>query len=172
MADRYVSGSSDMNYDAFVSEFQAQRMLYWLRKVKAEKMEQLLKNMRPVAAPRSPRPGHPSVNPPYLAPMTGNSIHPNTSSHSLPVSTHQPPYPPHNPHPSHSMHPMPAQHDPRRMSNPAQSMPPYPQHVSQMPAPQGHPFPAAAFTGYPGVTPGYPPPQQPTRPTQPYGIYR
>ena len=193
MADRYVSGLTDMNSDAFVSEFQGQRTLYWLRKVKAEKMEQLLKNIRPVAAPRSPRPSHPSANPPYLAPMQGNALHTSTSSHSLPASSyHQPPYPPNphpgnsvysmapqpdtrrmsNPHPGHSVYSMVPQPDTRRMSNPAQPMPPYPQQAQRMPIPQGHPFPPAAFTGYPGVTQGYPPPRQPARPPQPYGIYR
>lgn len=154
MADQYVSGSSDMNCDAFVSEFQKQRMLYWLRKVKAEKMDQLIKNFRPVAAPRSPRPSRQNVDPPYLSPMPQAT----PALHSLPVSTPQAPYP-HNPHPAQSI---PPHHDPRRMSNPAQSMPPYPQHLPQMPVPQGHPFPAAAFTGYP-------PPQRPARSPYPYG---
>lgn len=170
MADRYVAGSSDLDCDVFVADYQKKRTLYWLRKVKAEKMEELVKNMRPVAAPRSPRHSREHITPPYVAPMPG---------HSLPPTVHQTPYPP-GPNPAHSIPPGPRKmsapvystppapghsihvpHDPRRMSNPTHSMPPYPRvampHPHQPPA--NHPFPAAAFANY---RPPYP---------QPYGSY-
>ena len=160
MADRYVAGLSEMSCDRFVAGFHEQRTLYWLRKVKAEKMEELLKNMRPVAAPRSPRPSQPPTNPPYVAPMPGVP----QASHSLPTAS----IPAHYPHPTHSVPPR------HRVSNPAQSMPPYHPSMPQMPMPQpqgphqGHPFPAAAFTGYQPPS-GYPP-RPPAQPA-PYGGY-
>lgn len=124
-------------------------------------MEQLLKNMRPVAAPRSPRPEKQHVTPPYVTPM------PNSQPQSLPVPT---PY--HSGPQIHSISPQP---DPRRMSNPTHSMPPYhPQHTPGMPIPPpGHPFPAAAFSSYPTRgTSGYPPPQTQRPPyPHPYGSY-
>ena len=163
MADNYVSGSSEMSLDSFVSDFQEQRSLYWLRKIKAEKMDQLLKNMRPVPAPRSSKQN--AVSPPYISPMP-TPRHPQ----SLPSSSA------HQPYPVGPLHSIPPSHpDPRRTSNPAHSMPPYPQRSPQMPVPpaQGHPFPAAAFSSYPsgGVTQGYPPPQQRPPHPHPYGSY-
>jgi hypothetical protein len=165
MADRYVAGLSEMNCDAFVADFQEQRTLYWLRKVKAEKMEELLKNMRPTAAPRSPRPAISPATPPYIAPMPGIP----QPSRSFPTASIPTPYP----HPGHSVPPR------HRGSNPAQSMPPYHPRMPQMSMPQpqpqgppqGHPFPAAAFTGYqpPGVPTGYPP-RPPPHPA-PYSSY-
>ena len=154
MADKYVAGLSEMSMDSFVTDFQEKRTLYWLRKVKAEKMEELLKNMRPVAAPRSPRTSR-QPNPPYVAAMPGGP-RPNPAQ-SLPPPHHMP-YPP----------------DPRRPSNPGVSMPPYHQGGPQMPMPQGHPFPAAAFSSYyrpPAAQPPYQPRGgTPPRPA-PYGRY-
>ena len=150
LADSYISGSSQISADEFVTQFQEKRMLYWLRKVRAEKMEELLKNIRPVPTPRSPRPSSakPAIPPPYIAPMP---------AHSLPVSAahHHPPYP-HGPMQPH-------------MTRPNQSMAPYPHQVPQMPMPGGHPFPHAAFAGYSGqVPPRYPTPQQHPHPYSSY----
>lgn len=152
LADSYVSGTSDISSDDFVTQYQEKRTLYWLRKVRAEKMEELLKNIQPVAAPRSPRP-RASVPAPYVAPM----------SHSLPVSTHH--------HPSYPQGPAPPGYS--HVPNPAQSIHPYHhQAPTRMPMPQpgvppqGHPFnPAASYARYPGQMP-YPP-----RPVPPYGSY-
>lgn len=177
MADGFVAGLSELRCDAFVADFQEKRMLYWLRKVKAEKMEELVKNIRPVAAPRSSQNPREHITPPYVAPLSG-------AAQSLPTTVNQTPYPPGpNPvhsiadprrmstpvysiPPGHSAHAPPGPHapsGPRRASNPAHSMPPY---HARMPHPQGppanHPFPAAAFTNY---QPPYPP-----RPS-PYGSY-
>ena len=161
-----------MSCDTFLADFQEQRTLYWLRKVKAEKMEELLKKNRPVPSPRSPRTPRQPVIPPYIAPMPGTH-----HAQSLPTSSLQTPYPPGPPvmsNPSRSIPP-----DSRRMSNPAQSMPPYHPRLPQMPMPQppgppqGHPFPAAAFSGYHPHPPGMPTPYPPGGAAHhtPYGGY-
>ncbi|CAI8027198.1 Vacuolar protein sorting-associated protein 37A [Geodia barretti] len=153
LADSYVSGSSDISADDFVAQYQEKRTLYWLRKVQAEKMEELLKNMRPVPAPRRSSNNRPSIPAPYVSPMPRPST-------SLPVSTpHHPPY-------LHGPAPPPGVYS--QMQNPAQSIQPYHQ-AQRMPIPQpgvpphGHPFnPAAPFARYPV-------PLQ--RPVTPYGSY-
>lgn len=114
-----------MSVSEFSEEFLKLRTQYWLRKVKAEKMEDLLKNRQPKAAPRQPRVGGPPA--PYRAPFQSSN-----PMHSLPV-VGPPHYPP----------------DSRRVSDPPAPAP-YPPGPSSMPQPHptGHPFPAAAFTPY------------------------
>ena len=118
-----------MSVDEFSDEFLKLRTQYWLRKVKAEKMEDLLKNRQPKAAPRPQKVGGPPPRPPapYRAPYQ-----PPNPMYSLPVAG-----------PSH--------YSPdRRVSDPAPAPAPYPSGPSPMPQshPTGHPFPAAAFTPY------------------------
>lgn len=128
LGDSYLSGKSEMSVSEFSEEFLKLRTQYWLRKVKAEKMEDLLKNRQPKAAPRQPKVGGPPPRPPapYRAPFQ-----PSNPMQSLPVVG-----PPHYPPES------------RRVSDPAPA--PYPPGPSSMPQPHptGHPFPAAAFTPY------------------------
>ena len=133
-----MSGSSDISADNFVAQFQEKRTLYWLRKVRAEKMDECLKNIRPVPAPRSSRPT-PSIPPPYVAPLP-------RPAHSLPV------FAPHQPHGPPATSPVYS-----HMPHPAQSVQPYHQ-APRMPMPgippQGHPFnPAAPFASYSGQMP-------------------
>lgn len=118
-----------------MEKFLKERTLYWLRKVKLEKMKELLQNYRPVPAPRT--------------------------SHSTPTSTSSaaPPYPADNPGPMHSLPPQHQSPGYPVAPNPAVSLPPYQQH-RPMPAParNPHPFPAAAFTPYTNATPPRPAP--------------
>ena len=141
-----------MSLEDWAEEFKKQRVLYWLRKVKTEKMEELLKKKQPKPAPRSPRANKPteSIHPPYLAPLS------TSPAQSLPVSANlHPPYP-----------------APRRISEPGQSLPQY-QMPQPMPPSSMHPFPAAAFTSYhpQPSNPPYPGRPQPPRPS-PYGGHR
>ena len=147
LADTFIAGTSDLNMEKFAVEVHEQRVLYWLRKVKAEKMEGLLKSRRPTPVTRSPQPSRAQVNPPYLSPMPNS--HPPPPTHSLPPTSHAVSYP----------------HDPRRPSDPGQSMPPYYQAAPRMPmpsmAPTRHPFPAAAFSYYRPPQQPYPGPNKP-----------
>jgi len=148
-----------MSVDNFTKEFLDQRTQYWLRKVKAEKMVELLRNKQPKPIPRSPRNARaPPVKPaPYLSPLAHS-----TPAQSLPASGTAP-YPPGN----------------RRVSDPAPT--PYPPGPSIMPQPApptGHPFPAAAFTPYQPQPhhsahyPNHPPPHPPYSGRSPQYSYR
>lgn len=141
-----------MPVDQWLESVIRQRQLYWLRKVKAEKMEELVKQKQPRPMPRSPRvprAGPETSMPPYLAPLPQQN-----PTHSLPAHMQpQPPYPTDtrgalNPSPAASLPP----YQPPQMSMPQPSMPP------------GHPFPHAAFTPYQPRSPGQYPRQPPPRP--------
>lgn len=137
LASDFVGGKSSLSLEQFQDEYLKQRTLYWLRKVKVEKMKELLQNYRPTAAPRT--------------------------VHSTTASTSQPPAPqgasnftsPLHSLPAQQQHPPPQGSSPGYPPNPSSSLPPYPQH-SHMPNP--NPFPAAAYTPYPRPTITKPPP--------------
>jgi len=126
----FIGGKSTLNLEEFSEEFVKKRMLFWLRKVKAEKMRELLANYRPTPMPRASMPSTSSM------PMSpGNSFPSPTGS-----------YPP------------------QRFSDPAASLPPYPQNSSSgMPNPQSSmgprgPFTAASYSSVPASMPTRPPP--------------
>ena len=145
LADKYLSGKP---VDDFVEEFMRLRSQYWLRKVKAEKMDELIRSQHPSPRSRPKRPPNPVIRPPYVSPM--------------PV-----------PHPAHSLPPSQARSPGR---SPAQSLPPYAHQPMPQP-PVNHPFPAAAFTPYQPprppqqpAHPGYYPHAPPPKPGGPYGF--
>ena len=143
MAADFVAGKSDLSADDFKENFLSLRQTYWTRKVKSEKLEELLKNKRPQALPRVPRT---QLQPP---------VQPQNPAQSLPAHMqHQPaPYPVELRRPSEP--------------TPTMSMPaPYAvQPNVSMPHP---PSPGHPFSSVPAGYPGYPmrPPQQPPARTQ------
>ena len=152
MASEFIGGKSTLSLEDFQEDFIKQRTLYWLRRVKSEKMKELLQNSRPIPAPRKAH----------------------TSASALPaanVATTNPPpvqsLPPQHAHPSSS---------PGYPSEPTASLPPYPSRpVMPMPQQQHQagPFPAAAYTSYRNPAPPVArPPSNPVPPVprpQPYG---
>ena len=136
MASDFVSGKLSLSLEEFQEQFVKQRTLYWLRKVKAEKMKELLMNYRPTAAPRHNLPAATSSTAPYPTP---------SPLHSLPV---------HQQHPPHSS----SSSSPGYPPDPSSSLPPYPAGQSAMPAPG--PGRAGPFA----YTPGFPKQSAPTRP--------
>ena len=137
MASDFISGKSDLSADDFKDKFLELRQTYWQRKVKSEKLDELIKNQRPTPAPRGPR----TIAHPHPVPQN--------PAQSLPAHVqHQTPYP----------------MEPRRPSEPlpTTSMPPpyaaQPNLSMPRPPPPGHPF-----SSIPPSYPGYPvrPPQRP-----------
>lgn len=142
MASDFIAGKSDLSVDDFKDQFLELRQAYWMRKVKSDKLDELLKNQRPTPAPRGAR---------------------------TPVTPTQPqPLPPQNPAQSLPAHLQPSQApypvEPRRGSQPTPP-PPYarrgPVSMPRLPPP-GHPFSSMP----PGYQPGYPmtrpPPPRPS----------
>ena len=137
MASDFVAGKSSLSLEEFQEEFVAQRKLFWLRKVKTEKMKELLLNYRPTPSPRN--------------------IHKSSSENQMTSSNAQPP-----PYPS-PLQSLPVQHAHSSTGYPdssPSSLPPYPPR-SSMPVPSrptaNQPFPAAAYTPYNSVPPQRPP---------------
>lgn len=130
----FINGKSSMSLEEFEEEFVKQRTLFWLRKVKSEKMKELLLNYKPTPAPRT--------------------IHNCTSDSSMTSNT--PPYPNSS---SPSLHSLPPQSRAQSLPDPAASLPPYPNQPGSMPSPDRSslPFPAAAYTSYPKPVPVRPP---------------
>lgn len=146
MASDFMSGKSDLSVEEFKDQFLELRRTYWMRRVKCEKLDELIKNQRPTPAPRAPR--TPVAAQPQLA--VPSQQHP---SHSLPAHFQQQaaPYPieprrPSEPTPLSSMQP------PPYSAQPNVSMPCVP--------PPGHPFssiPPSYHQGYPSRPPLRPP---------------
>lgn len=146
MAADFVAGKSDLPVDSFKDKFLELRQKYWMRKVKAEKLEELLKNQRPTPHPRVPR-----TQPQPQVQMQN-------PAQSLP---------------SHMQHqPAPYPVDSRRPSEPVPTMSipaPYAARTNvplAQPPPPGHPF-----SSVPPSYPGYPPrpPQRPPVHSYQYG---
>lgn len=53
LAADFVGGKSSLALEEFQEKFIELRTLYWLRKVKTEKMKELVANIRPTPAPRT-----------------------------------------------------------------------------------------------------------------------
>lgn len=146
MASDFVSGKSELAVDDFKDQFLKLRQSYWTRKVKSEKLDELLKNQRPTPAPRGPR------TPVSMAPQP-HQVPPQNPAHLLPAHLQtQAPYPV----------------EPRRPSEPSpmSSMPP--PYAAQAnvsmprPPPPGHPFSSVPpsyrpVAGYPVRPPPRPP---------------
>ena len=147
MASDFVSGKLDLSVDDFKDQFLELRQAYWTRKVKSEKLDELLKNLRPTPAPRGVR-----------TPATATQLQPlphQHPAHSLPPHLQtQTPYPMEQRRPS----------EPTPMSS---MPPPYAAQANvsmPRPPPPGHPFSSIP----PGYRPGYPmtrpPPPRPSVP--------
>lgn len=134
MAD-FVGGKSSLNLEEFSEEFVKQRTLYWLRKVKAEKMKELIANYRPTPLPRTTAPATSVPNSTsYTSPL--HSLPPHHDSGHLPdptvslppypnqVRMPQPQVPSGGPFPSAAYTPYPSKQPPPRPA--ARQMPPGP----------------------------------------------
>ena len=133
MASDFIAGKSDLSADDFKENFLELRQTYWMRKVKQEKIEELLKNQRPTPAPRAVR----------------TQPHPVDPAHSVPTHLH-PPYPMDARRPSD---PVPGSSVP----------PPYSTHAAvsmPRPPPPGHPF-SSIQPSYPGSYPSRQPMRPP-----------
>lgn len=134
MAADFIGGKSSLNLAEFEEKFMQDRTLYWLRKVKVEKMKELLLNYRPTPSPRTAR-SLPTSTPPAIASVSSPPYPGSSPMQSLPAQHQSPGYP---------------------VGLPTASLPPYPP-TNAMPAPQKvtHPF---AYTPYPNAAPARPPP--------------
>ena len=161
MASDFVAGKSDLSMDDFKDKFLEMRGTYWMRKVKSEKLDELLKNQRPTPAPRTLRTQpQPQVStspaqslPPHMAGQAPYHVEPRRPSEPMPTASMPPRAAPYAVQPNVSMpHPPPPGH-------PFSSIPSYPQQAAA-----GYPQ-----TGYPQT--GYParPPMRPAPP--PYASY-
>ena len=105
MASDFVSGKSDLSSDDFKDQFLELRQAYWMRKIKNEKLDELLKNQRPTPAPRGPRtpitaaqphplpPQHPAQSlPPHLQSQALYPVESRRPSEPSPMSSIPPPY--------------------------------------------------------------------------------
>lgn len=144
MAADFIAGKSDLSADDFKENFLSLRQIYWTRKVKAEKLAELLKNKRPQAHPRVPR----NQMQPYVQPQN--------PAQSLPA------------HVQHQSAPYPVELRCPSEPTPTLSMPaPYavPPNVSMpRPPPPGH-----VFSSVPTSYPGYP--MRSSQPPTPYAPY-
>lgn len=165
MADSFLDGN--ISLDAFIDEYQSKRKLAHLRRVKIDKLHEIV-----LKGPSMPLPPVPSSRPPEL-PAKHSPLHkePSSSNSSSPVAQPRrappprplrtPPAPPNTgtatqPAPVFS-YPMP--------SYPAPSYPPIPPRVGQ-PAPnfnQGYPQ-HAFLPQYPPALPERPPPRMAPHP--------
>lgn len=151
MASDFIAGKSEFSADEFKDRFFELRQTYWMRKVKTDKFEELLKNQRPTPAPRVPRTQPPQPN-----------VQDQNPAQSLPAHMQH-----HAPYPAES----------RRTSEPISSMPPPYSVGSSMPMPRlpppGHPFSSIppSYGHQPGPSAGYPA-RPPPRPGHgPYASY-
>ena len=127
----FIAGKSELPLQEFHAEFIKQRSQYLLRKVKAEKLDELLKNRIPVPAPRTrthKNPSNPvqSLPTPYppdsrrmpdpAASLQPYSASPRGSSGGMPV--------PHFPPPGHPFTPGYAAYSPQNMAGSYQNRPP------------------------------------------------
>ncbi len=84
----FIGGKSSLSLEEFSEEFVKQRTLFWLRKVKAEKMKELLANYRPTPMPRSSGPGSSTSYTP--SPTAGHFPDPTSSVPPYPLATNMP----------------------------------------------------------------------------------
>lgn len=140
MAD-FVGGKTSLGLEDFSESFIKQRTLYWLRRVKAEKMRELMASYRPTPLPRT------------AVPTT--TIH-NSTSHTSPLHSLPPQHmlpPSHLSDPTVSLPPYPARGGmpqpqiPSSGSFPVVAYPPHKQHVPRPAARQGHPGPPPPYAG-------------------------
>ncbi len=141
MTEQFLDRNTEMDLDNFVKTFMDSRITYWKRKVKTDKMEEIIKrapvNVMPMNSTMPPYPPHSSTE------------------QSFPPGYH---YPPSN-HPVHSItpaRPAPYPHDPgTRRSLPTQSL------YYQQPNPT-----QSLYSMPPSYPPQDTPGQQPPYPTQ------
>lgn len=137
----YVAGKTELTLEAFQEEFLKLRTEYWLRKVKAEKMDELLKNRIPMPAPRSPRIHH--VPPP------------SDPARSLPTSAPYPADARRMPDPSASLPPY-SSTSPTGRGMPLPRLPPPGHPFTPNYASPYHQGPVGSYPNRPPPAPGYP----------------
>ena len=143
MAADFVGGKSPLSVEEFTESFIKQRTLYWLRKVKSEKMKELI---RPVPVPRTVHKHTPTTTSPIPTSYS-------TPLQSLPPQHSQPPS--RRPEPSSSLPPYPPQ---PRMPMPQGGMGGMPMPRGGMPIPQRVPVNSYYGAGFANSVPVRPAP--------------
>ena len=188
LASTILAGGSELRPDEFISQFRSKRTTYWLRKIKVEKMDRLIKERPAHPSPSASIPPYPTVGlsgpvMPHPFPTSSSAQGaravppkpaPYSVTHSVPPASYPSPV-----RPTHSFPPS-YVHGRNPGPSPVQSIPPpsYPRSPG-MPMPQPspprpsmhrYPPPTASLYGRSPQQYGAPPPAmgRPMYPMQPY----
>ena len=157
----FLAGKTEQGIEELIQGYLHHRTVYWLRKVKSERLTELNR-----------QPPDPPAARPFPSPSPSQSIStgppPYPASSPSPASSVQPTlygsYPSRAPQPTQSI-PYPGSAQPPSYRNPAQSIPPNSQqahtpHSQSVPMSSQPPYPTPSQSIPPHTQPSYPPPAQ------------
>ncbi|XP_065891314.1 vacuolar protein sorting-associated protein 37B-like [Dysidea avara] len=151
--------SSKMNEEQFLDQYLQSRASYWLRKVKVEKMDELLHQTAPKIPPRRSAP--PKIPAPYRSTTRGNMPTASPRANTIPGDNNPQPAPVQQP-PYQPQSPVAATTQGAPYTHPPQYQQPAPPRPSYQPPPGSYPPSARPVYQPPSTRPAYQPPS--TRP--------